>query len=575
MGWGEFGGHTCGSGGVKGGARYLPRDLARLGYLVLRDGVWEAEGRREQVISTARLREFTRHAPWLDRARHREPNFAFEPDAQLNYGYLWWTNHNGENLGPAAPRDIVYMSGWGKQACFVAPELDMVVVRLGPEKMLNEHPEFYKELWTRLMTAVTERDGASAAVGTPEAAAPPRAEATAARPFYGQRFRGRIAWSADGNYNDPDDWSASPVALAIFAACGLREKLVHFDYNCILSQSKPGMEKEHAASVLGAARRYGYREAVFHDCQKDLPGAIESIKRAINASSADDPLYFILAGPMEVPALAIAQSDPARRPFVYCISHNNWNDSYASGDLVKHNKRDVIPLGVKWVQIQDQNPLLMSSPYGRAPKPEEWRPFFWMRDSADPHNRFQWERLRASTRPDCSDAGMGYFLVSGDERCDIAKLKSLLDDRKVPAPVYPRKQIRLEAENFRVLEGGEVVFLKRDRTISQQLFVGFKGGAGRVTTRFDEPYTAERARYDIEVRYGGVKDGRASFRLLVGGQPLGAAWEASGPKWQTRTIPAVSLGTGDEITVEARGEAGENGKLDYVQLNLNGKEKER
>lgn len=44
-------------------------------------------------------------------------------------------------------------------------------------------------------------------------------------------FKGRIAWSADGNFNDEDDWAASPLALAIFAEFGMKEKLVHFDYN--------------------------------------------------------------------------------------------------------------------------------------------------------------------------------------------------------------------------------------------------------------------------------------------------------------------------------------------------------
>lgn len=388
----------------------------------------------------------------------------------------------------------------------------------------------------------------------------------ASGPFDGRHFKGRIAWSADGNYNDPDDWSASPVALAIFAACGLQDKLVHFDYNCILPQSQPRMEEAHAASVLGAARRYGFREAVFHDCQKDLKGAIESIRLAINASSTDDPLYFVLAGPMEVPALAIAQAEPAKRQFVYCISHNNWNDGYASGELVKHNKRDVIPLGVKWVQIMDQNPLLISSPYGRAPKPQEWRPFHWMRDSADPNNRFQWERLLASTRPDCSDAGMSYFLVTGDERCDIAKLKSLMDEKKIPAPINPRPRIRLEAENFRELDGGEVVYRKSDRAVSQRIHVSFKGDAvKRLRTVFDEPYAAS-GRYDIEIRCAGGKAGSCEFRLLVAGRPQGAVWQGAGPGWRTHTIPGVQIGIGDELAVEVRGAAG----LDYLQLNLPG-----
>jgi hypothetical protein len=31
-------------------------------------------------------------------------------------------------------------------------------------------------------------------------------------PFDGKQFKGRIAYSADGNFNDEDDWAASPVA---------------------------------------------------------------------------------------------------------------------------------------------------------------------------------------------------------------------------------------------------------------------------------------------------------------------------------------------------------------------------
>ena len=45
-----------------------------------------------------------------------------------------------------------------------------------------------------------------------------------AGPFDGQTFRGRIAYSADGNHNDEDDWAATPVALAIFAEAGLKAR---------------------------------------------------------------------------------------------------------------------------------------------------------------------------------------------------------------------------------------------------------------------------------------------------------------------------------------------------------------
>jgi CubicO group peptidase (beta-lactamase class C family) len=148
--WNHFHGHSYGCGG----AHYEPRELARIGYLVLHEGAWGTGKNRRQIISAARIAECTRHAGWLESTKKREPNFADEPHPQDYYGHLWWTNITGEALGDAAPRDAVYMSGSGKQACFVVPSLDMVVVRLGPERELNRRQEFYPELWGRLMAAV-------------------------------------------------------------------------------------------------------------------------------------------------------------------------------------------------------------------------------------------------------------------------------------------------------------------------------------------------------------------------------------------------------------------------------------
>jgi CubicO group peptidase (beta-lactamase class C family) len=154
--WGKYNGHTGSSGGPEGGARFPARELARVGYMVLHEGAWERDGKKEQVISAARVREFTQWAPFLEKTKWRQPNFAREPEANRFYGHLWWTNHTGQALGEAAPRDAVYMSGWGKQACFVVPSLDLVVVRLGPNRKLNEHPEYYRELWKRLRAALTD-----------------------------------------------------------------------------------------------------------------------------------------------------------------------------------------------------------------------------------------------------------------------------------------------------------------------------------------------------------------------------------------------------------------------------------
>ena len=391
-------------------------------------------------------------------------------------------------------------------------------------------------------------------------------------PFDGKSFKGRIAFSSDGNYNDEDDWGAFPVAAAILDAFGVTDKLVHVDYSNILAENDPRFYKEMAENVLGSAERYNISRSVLFDCQKDLEGAIESIKNAVNASSADDPLYYVLAGPMEVPYLGIETSDPAKRKYVYCIAHSCWNDGYTSSDraLHNHNKRDVIPSGINWIQVKDGNQnLAHSGGVGRKSTPEQWRLYHWMRDSSDARLKWIFARLEAELRADISDSTMTYFLLTGDEDADLAKLKSLLDDKEVPAPMDPRDYVRIEAENFLALDNFEVE-QRNDRSASHRLSVGLAGnGRGRVSTPFNQPYTAESARYDIDVRYFDAKEGQCRLVLLVNGNVQGDSWFASenNDQWATKTIPDVAVKSGDSIAVVAQGRRSGYTKLDYVQFN--------
>ena len=381
-----------------------------------------------------------------------------------------------------------------------------------------------------------------------------------------QTFKGRIAWSCDGNHNDEDDWAASPVALAIFAEFGVKGRLVHFDYNNILPQTNPAWEKEHETSILGAIERYGYNRALFHDCRKNLDAAVSSIVRAINESSADNPLYFVLAGPMQVPFMGIEKSDPAKRKFVYCISHSRWNDGFAKGYTFANNKRAVIPTGVRWIQITDQNKRFATSPFGRPATEAEWTPWLWMRDSAVDNVRFLWDRMRATTRADCSDAGMAYFAASGDEEGDIAKLRQLVEKHSRPAPTNPRPYVRLEAENFLTLDN--YVLEDTNREASHRLHVKLAGSPkGRISIPFDQPYTAPRARYDAEVRYMAEANGGCRYTLLLNGRRQGKPWQsAAGKDWQTQSIPGITVKSGDAIAVESECQGGAAGQLDYVHL---------
>jgi CubicO group peptidase (beta-lactamase class C family) len=99
-----------------GGLSLASRDMARLGYLVLRGGRW---GDR-QVVSPAWLEESLGHAV------RRPRTFGGYP---TDYGYLWWlmpVDGVGADAGPEA--DVITASGAGGQWIFVVPRHDLVVV---------------------------------------------------------------------------------------------------------------------------------------------------------------------------------------------------------------------------------------------------------------------------------------------------------------------------------------------------------------------------------------------------------------------------------------------------------------
>jgi len=388
-------------------------------------------------------------------------------------------------------------------------------------------------------------------------------------PFDGKQFRGRIAYSADGNFNDPDDWAASPMVLAIFHAAGVKDRLVHFSYNSIVPRTDPAWELIHGNIIKQAAAVFGYDPSIFIDCRKDRERAVAALIRSVDQSSEADPLYLIVAGPMDIPCFALRQSAPEKRRFVYCISHSAWNDGYADSESGKGcltvSKRQVIETGVNWVQIADQNPRLRTNRYWQFAREAEWAPFFWLRDSQKSSNQFLWYCLQISHAPDVSDAGMAYFLVTGDERADPEKLRHLLDDGVLPPVVGERNTIRLEAEAFHVVRDGAVLFERRGE-LSHNLGVESIPGKSRfyLATRFDQPYAAVRDRYDVLVR-GYTREASPQTWVLEvrrSEKPLRRAFQVADQKWANHLLSGFEIGIGDQIALEIAGQGG----VDFIQL---------
>jgi len=111
-GWDWEAGKIDGFPRLYGNLRLRPRDMAKLGQLVLGGGVWKGR----QVVPAAWIHESTRQQVEADGA---------------GYGYLWWR----EPVPPAFPSEVISARGVGSQLVYVAPELDLVAVVTGGNQL--------------------------------------------------------------------------------------------------------------------------------------------------------------------------------------------------------------------------------------------------------------------------------------------------------------------------------------------------------------------------------------------------------------------------------------------------------
>ena len=112
-----------------GGLELRPRDMAKLGQLVLNGGTWR--GRR--IVSE----------DWVKAMTSRQVRF----NATDGYGYYWWTKTylSGSDSIPSVRAD-----GWGGQRIMVFPTLDLVVVLTGGNYTLARQPRL-DEIVTRFI----------------------------------------------------------------------------------------------------------------------------------------------------------------------------------------------------------------------------------------------------------------------------------------------------------------------------------------------------------------------------------------------------------------------------------------
>ena len=110
------------------------RDWTRLGNLYLQDGVWNGE----RILPEGFVKFVSTLAP------------AWVADHNPVYGGFFWIN--GDGAYPV-PRSAYFMSGAGGQKTMMIPSHDLVVVRLGHYKGLDEGMKSFKKALALLMEA--------------------------------------------------------------------------------------------------------------------------------------------------------------------------------------------------------------------------------------------------------------------------------------------------------------------------------------------------------------------------------------------------------------------------------------
>ena len=259
--------------------------------------------------------------------------------------------------------------------------------------------------------------------------------------------KGRIAISTDGNQHDRDDYGATPTYLAFIAAGGLQDKLVHFQFSNHIWDSRTGIgkdkdDKEDSRPIMRegaykAGEYFGFDTSRFFEVNADVDAATHDLEKHINASSSDDPLYILCGGPMETVYRAVAAAHEEKRQYVRLVSHSAWNDKH--GQCIEgqprggrdchpgsHQKDHILALpGVnpeQWIHIQNQNydtdvniGLNTARIEGKT-LDEKWAYWDFMLNSCHRGIRFTRKQMYFNRwSPDISDAGMAYYLLTGDE----------------------------------------------------------------------------------------------------------------------------------------------------------------
>ncbi len=205
-------------------------------------------------------------------------------------------------------------------------------------------------------------------------------------------------------------------------------------------------------SALGGKEHFGYDNSKFICAVDNAEVAYAAMVDVINASTADDPLIIIAAGPMQVVGEAMHRAEKEKLQYVTVVSHSGWNNNHSDkpseGDWDSHSGwtfKEMIATfspeengGAKFVQTLDQN---RGEDYVGLFAPVEL--FDWIKTSEARNNplykagSWDWlyERIGSCIKHrqgvkcyDPSDAGMVIYMFTGIDKTNPDMARELMEN---------------------------------------------------------------------------------------------------------------------------------------------------
>ncbi len=402
----------------------------------------------------------------------------------------------------------------------------------------------------------------------------------------------RIAISADGNNQpdhmhrwskaDPDDWGGTPVALAMIAKLQAQDKLVHFSYNNFIDAPAHTSATNHMKiGVDGAIERWNFDKNIFFDVPEDNEAAINDLVEEIEKSTATDPLYFIHMGPAEFLYRAVKQviedNKSETLSHIYIISHSGYNEKHLRRGDPKFDKKPVSASDkhhtiaetmelsghrLNYRKIIDQNAHW--DPNKLFGSDDDFTVWYWMRDHKDPNIKWLYDRMLVNEKgkADCSDAGMVYYLLTGDDNGSPSKLEKFFGEgiptNNLTGSVESQTLNALRDFNIPSIDGFVPAYKDKGRRALAVNAGMYKEKFAAATAIFD----GNSGLYNVTITTVKETDGESTYRLRVSGELVGKFQNPETTQdmsTHTYTFQNIALNKDDVIQVEFNSTS--NGKI--------------